>query len=99
MPSSRNIASRVRRRVVYHGRVQGVGFRFTAATIARMNAVNGYVKNLPDGAVELVVDAPTGVFKKFHDAIQAEFDANITQEVVEEFESDEEFDGFEIRYY
>ncbi len=45
-----------RREVYYTGRVQGVGFRYTACSIARQFAVTGYVKNLPDGGVELVVE-------------------------------------------
>lgn len=42
--------------VIYTGRVQGVGFRFTAAHVAQGLRVTGYVRNLPDGNVELVVE-------------------------------------------
>src|SRR5271157_2991968 len=48
-----------RREVYYSGRVQGVGFRYTASSIARQFAVTGYGKNLPDGRVELVVEGRT----------------------------------------
>jgi acylphosphatase len=41
------------KQVLYSGRVQGVGFRFTARQIAAGYEVNGWVKNLPDGRVEL----------------------------------------------
>ena len=40
----------------YSGRVQGVGFRFTAETIALSVDVTGWVKNLPDGRVEVVAE-------------------------------------------
>jgi acylphosphatase len=42
-------------KVVFHGRVQGVGFRYTVKDLARGFDVCGWVKNLPDGSVELQV--------------------------------------------
>lgn len=45
------------RRVFYSGRVQGVGFRFSSKQTARGYDVCGWVKNLPDGRVELHVQA------------------------------------------
>jgi len=44
------------RRVLYSGRVQGVGFRYTARRIAQQHAVTGFVRNLDDGRVELVAE-------------------------------------------
>lgn len=41
------------KQVIYSGRVQGVGFRFTTRQIASGYEVNGWVKNLADGRVEL----------------------------------------------
>ena len=43
----------VAKQVFYSGRVQGVGFRFTTRQIASGYEVTGWVKNLPDGRVEL----------------------------------------------
>jgi len=48
--------SKVRRRVYYSGRVQGVGFRYTTQRLAQDSAVAGYVRNLADGRVELVAE-------------------------------------------
>jgi acylphosphatase len=46
----------VRRRVVVHGRVQGVFFRDTARERARAHGVVGWVRNRPDGALEAVFE-------------------------------------------
>jgi acylphosphatase len=46
----------MRRRVIVHGRVQGVFFRDTTRREAEMRAVAGWVRNLPDGTVEAVFE-------------------------------------------
>ena len=48
--------SRVRRRVVARGRVQGVFFRDTARRKAGERGVAGWISNRPDGAVEAVFE-------------------------------------------
>lgn len=45
----------IARRIVFEGRVQGVGFRYTVKDLARGFDVSGWVKNLADGSVELVL--------------------------------------------
>lgn len=44
-----------RRRIVFIGRVQGVGFRATAAAVASRHLVSGWVRNEPDGSVVLEI--------------------------------------------
>ncbi len=52
----------VRRRVIAHGRVQGVGFRFTLVHMAESRGVAGRVRNCSDGSVEAVLEgAPDAV--------------------------------------
>lgn len=48
----------VRRRVVVTGRVQGVAFRAACRRTAEQLGVHGWVRNRPDGAVELAVEGP-----------------------------------------
>ena len=48
--------SRVARRAVVSGRVQGVGFRYSCVAEARAIGVAGWVRNLPDGRVEVHVE-------------------------------------------
>ncbi len=45
----------ITRRVIFEGRVQGVGFRYTTKDIAKGFEVCGTVKNLPEGTVEMEV--------------------------------------------
>ena len=45
-----------RRRVVVHGFVQGVGFRFAVERAAASRGLAGWVRNRPDGAVEAVFE-------------------------------------------
>ncbi len=65
------------RRVLYSGRVQGVGFRYTAHQIAQRYAVTGYVKNLHDGRVELHVEGTAAEIQRLLDEIAAAMAANI----------------------
>jgi len=43
-------------RVLFSGRVQGVGFRFAVCRLAESRGVVGLVRNLPDGDVELIAE-------------------------------------------
>jgi acylphosphatase len=51
--------------VIYRGNVQGVGFRFTACRAARSYDVTGYVRNLPDGSVEVMVEGDSDQIDPF----------------------------------
>jgi acylphosphatase len=57
-------------RVVYTGRVQGVGFRYRAVEIAREFPVTGWVKNLSTGQVELWAEGDEDSVKAFLAAIR-----------------------------
>lgn len=46
----------IRRLAVVHGRVQGVGFRYTARVQASHLGLAGYARNRPDGAVEVEIE-------------------------------------------
>jgi acylphosphatase len=42
----------------FSGQVQGVGFRYTANRIAGRYNLTGFVRNLPDGDVEMLAQGP-----------------------------------------
>jgi acylphosphatase len=46
------------RRFVIHGRVQGVGFRYFVERHAQRLGLRGWVRNLPDGSVEVEASGP-----------------------------------------
>ncbi len=77
---------RVRRRVNFSGRVQGVGFRFTCLSLARGFEVGGHVRNLPDGRVELVAEGEESELDGFLSAIEREMAAYI-RDIVSQAES------------
>ena len=55
--------------VFYTGRVQGVGFRYSARDVACGFEVTGFVRNLPDGRVELVAEGEEAETQAFLAAI------------------------------
>ena len=54
----------------FAGSVQGVGFRYTTERIARHFEVTGYVRNLPDGRVELFAEGEEQTLKDFLTALR-----------------------------
>ena len=88
-----------RRRILYSGRVQGVGFRFTAERLARARTVSGYVRNLPDGRVEIVVEGELSEIEAFLNSVRTELGNKIHSEASEDLSLDESgFEGFTIQY-
>jgi acylphosphatase len=79
------------RRLIYHGRVQGVGFRATAAHLAGGFAVSGFVRNSPDGTVELAVAGNSGEVDGFLASVSDRFSANIIR--IEECRESQPFEG------
>jgi acylphosphatase len=87
---------RIRRRVVVHGRVQGVFFRDSTRQRARARGVDGWVRNRPDGSVEAAFEgAPDAVDALVHFSEAGPRGARVTH--VEVFEEPPEgLEGFGI---
>lgn len=85
--------------VWYSGRVQGVGFRFTTRDLASGFAVTGWVRNLPDGRVELVAEGEPAELEAFRQAVRgSDLGAFIRQEDVRWEPATGQFRGFEIAW-
>lgn len=84
--------------VVYTGRVQGVGFRYTACEVANKNNVVGWVKNLPDERVEVVGEGEEAALEKFATELNSMM-ATYIHGKSEYFEpASGEFSSFRINY-
>lgn len=90
----------IRKTVHFAGHVQGVGFRWTTKRIARGYDVSGYVKNLPDGRVELVVEGPADVVRQMLAELGETMRDNIREMRADTAEASGEFRaaGFVIRH-
>ena len=87
-----------RRQIYYSGNVQGVGFRYTAQSVARGHDVTGYVKNLRDGRVELVVEGARIEVVSFLREIQTELGRHICELHETSLPATGEFAQFEVRF-
>jgi acylphosphatase len=88
--------SMVCKRIHYRGMVQGVGFRMTTRRIAERHAVTGYVRNLADGRVEVVVAGEADEVERFLGAVAARMGSYIDGHTIAD-EPQQSFRGFEIR--
>ncbi len=83
--------------VYYRGDVQGVGFRATAAWIARRHpAIRGWVRNLADGQVELLADGPNQAVAAYLSDVRDRMAPHIEAEDITDRESDDAIVGFRI---
>ena len=91
-------ADRVRRHVRVRGLVQGVGFRYTARSMAARFAVAGYVRNLPDGRVEMVVEGTPEETEAFLAAVRREMCHYIAAVQETAKPATGRLHGFEVRF-
>ena len=89
-------------RFIVKGRVQGVFYRKSIQQLASLGQIQGYVKNLPDGSVEVVaaLHDDERSLEDFMQVLKNGSPASRVDEItVEKLDHDDLlYDGFEIRY-
>jgi len=79
--------------------VQGVGFRYTAQHLARSHpAVKGYVRNLPDGRVEMVAEGGEKDLDALLESLKRHMEGKIQRVDVAKSKATGEFPDFSIRH-
>ena len=90
--------TREQRRLHFTGRVQGVGFRYSVQRIAADFDVEGFVQNLPDGRVLLVVEGKSDQISCFVDEVGRRMADFIVDVSVETNSPSGQFSGMRIRH-
>jgi acylphosphatase len=86
----------VRRRVIVHGRVQGVFFRDTVRRMAQSRGLAGSVSNRPDGAVEAVFEGDAEAVESMVSFCRHGPERAVVERVEEFEEEPEGLEGFRI---
>lgn len=90
--------SQAAKRIVFVGRVQGVGFRFTAYRIAGRYGLSGWVRNLRDGTVEMLAQGESEHIAECIRDIEESFRGYVTETRAEETAIEPERRDFRITF-
>ena len=88
----------IAKRIIFTGNVQGVGFRFTAHSIARGWELKGFVRNLPDGSVEMLAQGRAEDIEGCLSDIGETFAGSISETRIEDVEPDNRYNDFRITF-
>jgi acylphosphatase len=89
---------RVARRYTVIGRVQGVGFRYFTEAAAAQDGIDGWVRNTPDGRVEIVAEGDADAMERFERRVRlGPGGARVTRVEVELIEPAVGQHGFSVR--
>ena len=85
--------------IVVQGVVGGVGYRFFVLGQARLYNITGYVKNLPDGRVEVVAEGEEGLVRDFIERLRiGPLSAHVTGVDVQWDQQDSGFTDFRLQH-
>ena len=87
----------VRAHIHFSGTVQGVGFRYTTLSLAKLLLLTGWVKNLSDGRVEAIVEGPVETIEDLRSKLKVHFGSFLHDQQIEWLDFKNEFNDFLIR--
>lgn len=87
-----------RREIFYSGHVQGVGFRYSVCHLAQRYEVSGFVRNLPDGRVHVVMEGALKELRGLSTDIAQKMEHYIRSTKTGDLDATGEFEGFGIRF-
>ncbi|MDE7313902.1 MAG: acylphosphatase [Eubacterium sp.] len=90
---------KVRKHMIFTGRVQGVGFRYRASYAAKGLGVTGWVRNNQDGTVEMEAQGSEGQIQKMLQMLQRDSYIRIDQVDIKDLALEEQEHGFHVRGY
>ncbi len=88
----------IAKHVIFKGCVQGVGFRYSCHRMAARYEVSGFVRNLPDGSVELWAQGSAAEVTTYLQAIEDYFGSGIREHTVNEMPMNPRYERFDITY-
>ena len=86
----------MKKKFIFYGRVQGIGFRFRAEMLAKKFNIFGWVENNEDGSVTLVVEGLEKDIENLINNLKDYFQDNI-ENIKEDIEKDEGLIDFKIK--
>ncbi len=88
----------IAKKLIFVGKVQGVGFRFTALNVANQYGLNGWVRNLHDGTVEMIAQGPPEDINDCIQSLQESYPGRIEKVKAEDIPLDPKLKDFKITF-
>ena len=86
------------KQVIFRGHVQGVGFRYTTRQVAACYDVTGFVRNLPDGTVEMLIQGPAQEVDNCIREVQESFAGYIRDTRIEQAACNPRYTDFRVTF-
>ncbi len=92
------MANQTGKHIIFSGRVQGVGFRFTAMNKAKKYDLSGFVRNQADGTVEMTAQGNPDDINHCIEEIKDYFSGNIRNAQITEVPLNPNYNDFKITF-